>query len=223
MVILLLSCDKNEDLWQPFHILIEKYYPNHPEIIYATETLKNPYYKTISKNYPLELWTKRIRDTLKEIDDDLILLMVDDIFIRKPVDTQRIDYLEKNFKGACINFEKSFDSSDTNTDLEGIKKRSKGSLWELSIMCGLWDKKALMRVMNCEKTPWGLEETYKNTKYDFYINSGDYIIDWGYRYGHYAGIQKGKWCLEAKEFFDNEGIEIDYGKRGIVDNNTLLQ
>ena len=38
MVILVLSCDKNEDLWQPFHILIEKYYPNHPEIIYATET-----------------------------------------------------------------------------------------------------------------------------------------------------------------------------------------
>ena len=37
--------------------------------------------------------------------------------------------------------------------------------------------------MNCEKTPWELEETYKNTKYDFYINSGDYIIDWGYRYG----------------------------------------
>ena len=64
MVILVCSCDKNEDLWYPFCRCIEKYYPSHPKIIYSTETKQHPYYKTISKNYPLEQWTRRIRETL---------------------------------------------------------------------------------------------------------------------------------------------------------------
>jgi hypothetical protein len=195
---------------------MEKYYPNHPQIIYKTEKVKNPYYKTISKNYPLDKWTRGIKETLEEIDDELILFMADDIFIRKKVDTKRIDYLVKNFKGACINFEKSFDNNDITTNLNGIKLRSKGSLYEMSIMCGLWNKEALIDIMSVDKTPWELEDTYKNEKYDFYINSGEYIIDWGYETWKYVGLKKGKWCKETKYFFDNEGIEIDYDKRGFA-------
>lgn len=213
MVILVYSCDNNSDLWFPFYHCMEKYYPNHPQIIYKTERVKNPYYKTISKNYPIDKWTKGIRETLEEIDDELVLFMADDIFIRKKVDTKRIDYLVKNFKGACINFEKSFDNNDTATNLNGIKLRSKGSLYEMSIMCGLWNKEALIDIMGVDKTPWELEDTYKNEKYDFYINSGDYIIDWGYETWNYVGIKRGKWCKETKYFFDSEGIEIDYDKR----------
>lgn len=222
MVIVVFSCDKNKDLWFPFYHCIEKYYPNHPEIIYKTEKLKNPYYKTISKNYPLDKWTLGIKEALEEIEDDLILFLADDIFIRKPVDIDRINYcieIMQKYPIACMNFEKSFDKHDIETNIKGFKKRQKGSRYEMSIMCGLWDRKTLIDVMNCEKSPWELEDTYKNTKYNFYINSGEYIIDWGYSYLNYAGIQKGKWCKEAKYFFDNEGIKIDYDKRGFANDN----
>ena len=63
MKVLVLSSDKNEDTFEPFHHCIEKYWKDHPEIIYSMETKQNPYYKTICKNYPIELWTKRIRET----------------------------------------------------------------------------------------------------------------------------------------------------------------
>ena len=39
MIILVASCDKNGDIFEAFHHCIEKYWKNHPEIIYATETL----------------------------------------------------------------------------------------------------------------------------------------------------------------------------------------
>ena len=73
MTILVCSCDKDYDLFEPFHHCIEKYWKDHPEIIYATEKIKNPYYKTISIDEPLEKWTKRIRKTLNLIDDKEIL------------------------------------------------------------------------------------------------------------------------------------------------------
>ena len=219
MVILVLSCDKNEDLWQPFRQLIEKYYPNHPEIIYATETKKNPYYKTICKNYPIEKWTKRIRETLNEINDNIILTMMDDDFIRKPVDIERIEYLKGQIKGnmAAIYFEKSFDKGDIETDIEGIKQRQHGSDYEVCINCGIWQKDKLINIISRDSDPWDVELNQDNKGYDFYINSGEYIIDWGYKTWVYANICRGKWCREIVPFFEKEGIEVDYEKRGYAD------
>lgn len=219
MKILVLSCDKNEDIFYAFKHCIEKYYKNHPEIIYATETVQNPYYKTICKNYPLEHWTVRIRETLKELDDDIILVMMDDTFVRNKVDTERIDYLSKQFKEnmAVINFEKSYDTNDEETDIIGVKKRQHGSPYEVSINCGLYDRKKLIDILSRDSNPWDVELNQDNKGYDYYINSGDYIIDWGYVTWCPSGLFKGKWCKEIIPFFEKEGIKVDYEKRGFYD------
>lgn len=219
MVIFVCSCDKDEDLFEPFHHCIEKYYPNHPEVIYATETIINPYYKTICKNYPLEKWTKRIRETLEDIPDNEILLMIDDIFIHSKVDAERIEYARSNLKGniALFNFEKAFDSKDIETGLNGFKLRSKGSDYELSLLCGLWNKEKLINILEKDSDPWSVEYNQETKGYDYYINSGEYIIDWGYEYLKPCGLFKGKWTHNIVEFFEKEGIEIDYEKRGFVD------
>lgn len=219
MKILVLSCDKNEDLFEPFRHCIEKYWKNHPKIIYATETKQNPYYKTISKNFPLNNWTIRIRETLKEINDDQILVMIDDCFIRNKVDEGRIKYACDNLKGniAMFNFEKSFDDNDEETTIKGFKKRQHGSPYEVSIMCGLWNKEKLINVLQGEHNPWEVEGEQNNCGYDYYINSGDYIIDWGYETFIFTGICKGKWCRNVVPFFEKEKIKIDYERRGFCD------
>lgn len=219
MKILVLSCDKNIDIFEAFHHCIEKYYKDHPEIIYATESEINPYYKTICKNYPLNKWSRRIRETLKEINDSEILLMIDDIFIREKVDSKRIEYLRKKLKGniAMFNFEKSFDSNDKESDIDGFKLRPKGSAYELSLMCGLWDKDKLIDILEKDSDPWSIEYRQDTKGYDYYINSGNYIINWGYETWKPVGLFKGKWCRKTVGFLENEGIEIDYEKRGFSD------
>ena len=217
MYILVLSCDKNSDTFEPFHHCIEKYWPNHPEIIYKSETVGNPYYETICTNYPLEKWTSGVRKVLDTVYDSKVLLMVDDCFIRKPVDEDRIKYLCTRLGGniACFNFEKSFDKNDEETDIEEFKRRQHGSDYELSIMCGLWDKDKLIDVLSGDATPWEAEIRQRTCGYDYYINSGDYIIDWGYRTWHWSGICRGQWCQETVDFLTSEGIDIDWSKRGI--------
>lgn len=217
MKILVLSCDNYVDTFVPFHHCLEKYWPDHPEVIYKTETIDNPYYKTMRANYPLHQWTKGVREVLEQIDDEHIMLMMDDIFIRKPVDTKRIEQADRCLKGniALMNFEKSFDGWDEPTEISGWKKRRHNSQWEVSIMCGLWDRKKLMRVLDLDSSPWDVEYMQRNAGYDYYINSGDYIIDWNYRQGRPSGISRGKWQRECIQFFEDEGIEVDYSKRGI--------
>lgn len=219
MKILVCSCDSCADTFDPFHKCIEKYYPNHPEIIYVTETIKNPYYKTICKNYPLDLWTKKIREALKEIDDDKILFMTDDNFIREPVDIERIKYVEKNLKGniAMFNFEKSFDPLDEPCEYEGFKKKNLKGIAVNSLLCGMWQKDKLMSVLNITCQPWEIERLNIAFDYEYYINSGDFIIDVGYRFQQPFAITKGKWAREIIPFFAKENIQMNYNDRGFYD------
>ena len=217
MIMLVLSCDNCADTFDAFHHCVEKYYPNHPEIIYATETIKNPYYKTICKNYPFELWSKRIRETLKEIKDDKILLMTDDNFIREPVDGERIKYVESVLKDniAMFNFEKSFDMLDQESQYKGFKKKNLNGIAINSIMCGMWQK--LMQVLNITCKPWEIERLNIAFDFEYYINSEDFIINIGYQFQKPFAITKSKWAREIIPFFEKEGIKMDYEKRGFYD------
>ena len=218
MKILVCSCDKDDDTFEPFHHCMEKYWHEHPEVIYKTETINNPYYRTITADYPLNKWTDGMRKVIEQVNDEHILLLMDDIFIRRQVDLTRIEQsetiMENNSNIACMNYEQAFDPFDDETDIKGWKKRVHGSPWEVSIMCGLWDKAKLLNVLQDGLSPWEVEAVQNNCGYEFWINSGDYIIDWGYKTYRPSGISRGKWQRECIEFFNKEGIKVDY-KRGV--------
>lgn len=218
MVIIVSSCDKNEDIFYAFYHCMEKYWKEHPEIIYVTETIQNPYYKTINKNYPIELWTKRMREALEEIEDKHVLLMADDLFIREKVDTKRLKEADKLVKDnvALVNLEKCFNENDKEV-APGFKMRTKGSAYELSLMCGIWDREKLIHVLDKDIDCWSIEYNQDTKGYDYLINGGDFIINFGYEYMKHCGLKKGKWCREVIPFFEKENIDIDYMKRGFYD------
>ena len=218
MKILVMSCDKNQDLWQPFHYCMEKYWKDHPEIIYSTETIDNPFYKTIHYNYPISKWTKRVYDTCKDIDSDTILLMIDDLFIRDYVDNELVKLLDTCVGGIIggLNFEKTFDNNDIPLG-DFICLRNPNGKWKTSVMCQLWNKKALLDLFNCDKDPWTFEKDNESKHYVFLISRQGNFIDWGYKDRKWFGIRKGKWCKECKEFFDKERFDIDYSIRGFYE------
>lgn len=82
---------------------------------------------------------------------------------------------------------------------------------------GLYDKDKLMNILKGEHNPWEVEGIQDNCGYDYYINAGDYIIDWGYEAFMPTGLFKGKWCRNIIPFFEKEKIDIDYERRGFYD------
>lgn len=217
--IVVMSCDKNEDLWKPFHDCMEKYWKNHPEIIYSTETKVNPYYKTICRNLPINEWTQRVRETIKDLPCRNILLTIDDLFLRDYVNNDFIwslqEYVDKP-NVASLNFEFSFDSLDKPLD-EKVLVRNPQGRFKLSCMCQMWKKKAILDLFNVHKDPWRFEKDNKAKGYTFLCSKYGDFLNWGKRKDDWHwGIVKGKWTQECKEFFDQEGIEIDYSKRGFI-------
>ena len=216
--IVVMSCDKNQDLFEPFYLCMEKYWKDHPEIIYSTETIENPYYKTICCNLPIDQWTKRVCETVKNLNCKHILLTVDDLFIREKVNNDLIWKLTEYVKGdvAALNFEFSFDPKDIPLNSFIMIRNPKGK-FKLSCMCQMWQKRHLLTLFNTEKDPWLFEKENKAKDFVYLISKDGNFINWGKpKIGWRWGVVRGKWTRECKEFFDKENINIDYTQRGLL-------
>ena len=214
--IVVMSCDRNEDLWLPFHHCMEKYWKDHPEIIYSTETKINPYYKTITCNLPVSSWTKRVYETIKDLECRHILLLVDDIFLRDYVDSKNVNkvcyYLIDNV--VAFNFEPSFDKGDIPLNNDVLIRNPFGK-FKLSCMAQMWRKRYMLDLFNTHKNPWAFEKENKAKCYVYLISKKGDILNWGRKKNDWRfGVVKNKWAKECKEFFDKEGLDIDYSIRG---------
>lgn len=222
MKILVLSCDKYSSCWSPFFTLLNKYYPNHPEVYLVTETKTCDYCKTI--NVDATSWVHRFRTALEKIRDKQVLVMLDDFFIREPVDEKRINNIKFDDDTVVYNFELQYRPVKDNyisTDGWGVQYNKQTYL--NSCQPSLWDRKKLIeRLQNGNLTPQEWEWTVVDSPYKHYINCGKHIINIGHglHYGQW-GIMRGKLTQECIGFLESEGIDTSELRHDFNYHKTL--
>lgn len=221
LAIVCFSCDKNDEVWPTFKILLDKYWPNHPETYLLTETINSPLMKTINYNYSLDQWTTRIIRSLQDIEENIILFICDDCFLDNYVNIEKlkkcIELIKDNV--ACVNLELSFDSNDIECEYLGFKKKGPNSSFRLSLLCGIWDKQKLINVLSVKEcSPWKLEGEQNILGYDVYQVDKEKALSWFRDGPKMCGAKySGKWAKELPIFLKKEGIEMDLEKKGFND------
>lgn len=206
MKILVLSCDKYKSCWSPFFQLLDKYYPHHPEAYLLTEKEECPYCKTINIDNPS--WVYRFREALKKINDKEVLILLDDFFIRQPVDEKRISEIEFDDDTIVYNFELMYRPvTEIVGDKWGLQKNNQ--IYLNSCQPSIWNREKLIERLNNDNiTPQEWELTVINSPYKHYINAGEYVINVGHRYHKDGwGITRGKLTQECIGFLESEGID----------------
>lgn len=217
--ILILSCDSYEDIWRPFFILKERYWKFCPYETYIATESKNCLYAESLKH--TGAWTKRIRESLQDIPTKYVLILCEDFFIRERVDDVRIGRCIDNMTDdiATFSFEKEYDPT-LPCEFDGFRLKPNKSRYLNSCQTSLWDREKLIERLQEDTSAWGWEYTTVDSPYKHYVNSSDFIIDYGYKhYGDWFGIRKGKWVQEdVIPLFEKEGIEMDFAIRGFYEN-----
>lgn len=215
--ILVMSCDKyQKHTAELFNHCIEKYWANHPKVYYCTETIDNPYYETIKVNYPVEMWTRRVKESLEQIASDIVLVCPDDTFFRNYVNEKTLkklcSYIDN--KLIAINLEPPFDCYQVN---EILSVRNPQGRWLTSFMPQLWNRKKLIELLkDKDLNPRQAEKLGVNSPYSFGIIATNLTdIDFGKKFGVYAyAITEGKWASEMIDFCKQENINIDFNELG---------
>ena len=204
-VILVLSCDKYEPCWKPFFTLLDKYWKNHPKVYLVTESKTCPYCETINVNS--NVWTYRFREALKRIDSKYVLTMLDDFFIRREVDDDRINEIEFKDGVICYNFEINYREPLLRGNEWDVQRNNQ--VYLNSCQPSLWDRKLLIDRLNVAQNPQEWELTVIKSPYIHYINNKDFIIDIGYRHQDLSigwGITRGVLTEECHKFLESEGL-----------------
>lgn len=237
ITLLVCTCDAYEDLWYPFFKMLNKYWAGCKlNIILNTETKTYEYEKLNIKSFPQnksETYGERMIRNLKHIGTKYTLLLLDDFFLRRNVDTEKLEkylqIMEEDEKIDVIYFTKQILNQSFPSEHEGLEELKKHAMYRLNMQAGLWRTDRLLNLWKPIDNPWKWEIFANYTTFDsaekFLQVEEDEESPFYYGYNPEGmGVFRGKWVYDdvAPLFKDND-IEIDYSIRGIYEKKTEKQ
>lgn len=235
--VIVCSCDAYSDLWEAFFKLFKTYWENCPyQIILNTESKVFSYEGLDIKCLPAYEngrgvpYGKRMKDCLSSVKTPYVLLMLDDFFLRKNVEKEKINqiimWLDENPEINCFNFDCIKDEYDIDDGrFEGYKRRSKYGEYRYNMQAGVWRTEALKAAWKDSESPWQWENYGNMRSWDkdgliYCIKDDNFLpINYGKKPGLTWGVVRGKWIQnDVEPLFQTHEIQIDFFKRGIYEN-----
>lgn len=231
VVMIINSCDAYSDLWDPFFKLLKKYWnPQYP-IILNTETKRYGYpglnIKTLQlyKENEKPEWSERLMKTLRHIDSEYVILMLDDFFLEKPVDEEKIiqtiAWMKEDSSIASFCFVPVLPDGYLPSVFPGFGKRPAKGEYRLTCQASVWRRETLLNDMRPHESAWLFETLgskrswrYKDQKF-FAAEPDNIIMEYDDKIG--GAVHRGKWNNYMKELNDLEDLHIDFTRRGFND------
>lgn len=218
--ILILSCDKFSDLWKPYFSLFWKYYHGSFQVYLGSNSVnfQGDNVKTIFSGEDID-WSTSFRTILKQIPNNYILLLLEDIFITSKIDTDRItqhlQYMKDN-KAKHIHLVPTPKPNKWVMNQEfGVYE--KGTPYRVNVV-GYWDKEYLLSLLLDGESPWDFEiQGSYRTVYD----DGFYCLEKPL-FSLVHVLEKGSWLPEAVSYCKEHDVSLDIDKRQILSNLTNL-
>ncbi len=240
--IYLSTCDGYSDCWDPFFTLFERYWPSFDGKVYMSTE-----YKDYDRDHviPMKLceshsvpktkrvtWSKLTRWGLEAIPEDIILFMQEDFFLKAPVNHELIakycDLMLSNPDIKCIHLTDQNGSGSVDSEYEGLDLMLTHRPYRISCQSALWRKEELLALLRDRESAWDWEifgsarsaalgHKYYQVKRDFVKLDQFEIVPYVF-----TGIIKGKWIPQVVPLFQQNGIEVDFSKRGFYNPETLI-
>ncbi len=233
--IVVLSCDKYSDLWNPFFKLLSIQWENcNLPVVLVTESKQyNCEYmeiKTFNPRRPNVPWSRRVLECLKSIKTKYIILMMDDFFLKSKVLIGKLNecfvWMEATDDLASISFVPSLWEDIALEEYGGFVERPKGGLYRVNCQIALWNREKLIKLIRPYENPWDFEWMAScradRTEWRFLASNKEkpWVFDYDFGSGG-GGVHRGKWSEGVKELFDQYEIQMDYEQRGWDDEPAM--
>lgn len=231
IAILVSSCDKYCDVWNPFFDFFFKYWPDCPYQVYLSSNqvcYKRERVTSILAGPPSN-WSNETAIILNQIKEDFVLIILEDYFIYKKVDTTHIDscfkYLRDNdglfFRLAIFpNDHKEWWNFELTNDKQiGIIKKYQP--YRINLQIGIWSKMGLLKVIKEGESPWEFEIEGSKRSDNLEMNCFCLIDELNLKYVHgpitylCTALSRGVWMRDAISLARKEGIKLDTTNRKI--------
>lgn len=228
--VLVLSCDKYQDLWNPFFSFFSKYWDDCPFKVYlGTNFIEycNPQVTTLKSNI-ISTWSAEVLIILDQIKEEYLIIILDDYFIYQSVDNNKLLYLisvmiqEHSGYMKISSFPQKYNGLWPYTPLKQNKEIgeiSPEAKYRVDLQIGIWQKDLLKSLINKKESPWEFEINAsirsRSINRPFLIlkeNPKMKIVHGPITY-YCTAISRGKWMRGAIKLCKSENVEIDLFER----------
>jgi len=236
--LLITSCDSFEDCWIPFFTLYENFWNDQDLNIYLTTENKDFKFKkfnvTPTKSSIAEkgrlTWAQILINTLNKIETELVLIFMDDFFIQKTVDSNRIDELSR-----LMEKDDSIDAiyltvngppgCSKKSNHQGLLMVDQFSDYKVSMQAGLWRKEVILSLLNKNENAWMFELFGSKRAHLKKVNFLRVATSIDSPINYLNGIIKGQWTQEVISLFQKNNIEINFQVRGFfsIKNKWIIK
>ena len=210
--ILILSCDKFYDVWNPLTYSFHRYWADCPFDIYLMSNFKvfeDSLIKNIRVGRDLS-WSANLLNALENLPHKYIILWLDDVFLADKVTTlDVIGDLEWFYKNEIEYLRLR------NTDVrlfrgnQGYERIKEDAPYRTSIFATVWNKDVLSKILIKEENAWQFElrGSIRSKKYNHFYS----VRHSRFKYIH--GVQKGVWIRTAVKWIKKNNLMIDFQYR----------
>lgn len=233
--ILINTCDKFEDCWEPYFKLHARYWPDCQGKLYLNTEIKDFSYpnlefvslKVNSNDLTLRLtWSECLIRALDKIDDDIVLYMQEDYFIKAPVANEMVEKYVELMSGDnsidCIHLTDQAVINEGQSKYDGLYKVKVKQRYRVGCQAALWRKSVLRSYLRKHENAWQFEEfgsmRSARMNHQFYVVDPSVVQLGKFEIIPYmfTGIVQGRWKEEVVPLFVKHGIEMNFAKRGFL-------
>jgi hypothetical protein len=213
--VVVLSCDKYADLWAPFMRQFRRYFPRGDWPIYVgsnLEACKEQGVTPILSGPDLD-WSTSCKKILRQIPEDKIFLILEDLFLDRPVDEElfrrSLDLLRSR-DAVHIKYW-GVPAPDRPSGFPEIGVYDRGAPYRATV-CGFWDRKCLISLLLDGESPWNFEilGSYRTSYSDGFYGVTRPLCTCSNM------VEKGKWIPQSVEWARGEGIAIELERRPML-------
>lgn len=237
--VLVCSCDKYEDAWNPFFTLLKRNWSDCPYPIYLnteTKTYEDTTglnVKTLNSN-PKYSWSKRLKNCLRKINSKYIIVFLEDFFllsiVRQDVVAELLKWMdEQPIAQICFDRYGSINNGKEPIKHNCFIKRKRGARYTINLQVCIWRKDVLLKCLTNFETPWEFEEMSKyrscKIKKDFYVQlrNSKPIFDYTFRVENGHGLYRGKWLKSNVELFEKNNIKVNFNRLGFFESTDQFK
>jgi hypothetical protein len=237
--ILINTCDKFEDCWDPFFQLFKTYWPDYDGTIYLNTEYKDYHYEGLNiiaikccelNNFTIEkqaTWSQCLLWALEFIKEDIVLYMQEDYFfkgkVKNKIVQEFVQIMDYERDVDCIHLtDQSVLSEDNQSKYKGLYLAKINQKYRISCQAALWKKETLLKYIKPHEDAWQFEEF--GSRRGAVLQHNFYAVDKNWvRLNHFeiipyvfTGIVQGRWKEAVVPLFKKHNINVDYLTRGYV-------
>lgn len=212
------SCDAYSDLWKPFFELLWRHWPDCPFKIYLganTNDYADSRICTIKSDKGM-VWADRCLDHLGHIEEPIILLWLEDFFLRRRVDTSQILAALNDFTRMDAHVFRLVGRPAPKQLIYGkyFGELEVGAAYRISTQAAFWNKEFFRSMIVAGESIWQFE--IDGSRRCNIHRSGFYgVMNDLLPYGHHV-VERGRWFPWAAWYYGRMNIGCDFSRRAIM-------